>query len=98
MELSIINFLNTKLKEAIKSCGLEYQGNCVSFSNRPDVADFQSNICFVLSKTLKKRPDEIAGQIINALDQETKSIFNVELCAPAYINFKFNDGAVVKFK
>ena len=97
MELSIINFLNTKLKAAIKICGLDYQGNCVSFSNRPDMADFQSNVCFVLSKTLKKRPDEIAGLIINALDEETKSIFNVELCAPAYINFKFNDGAVVKF-
>lgn len=97
MEINVINLLNTKLQSALERCGISYRGNCVTFSNRPDIADFQSNVCFVLSKQLRKRPDEIAEQIINNLDSEVVSLFDVQLCAPAFINFKLKSCAVSKF-
>ena len=83
-ELSII------LKQAIEKSGYLFSGNVISFSNKPEVADFQSNVCFSLSKEYKKNPELIANDIISKISSD---MFEFSFCNPGFINIKLNDKA-----
>lgn len=58
----------------------------VSFSNRPDLCDFQSNFCFTLSKTLHKAPFELSEEIVNKIPDNKK--FEFVAVKPGFINIK----------
>lgn len=61
----------------------------VSFSNRPDLCDFQSNFCFALAKSLHKAPFDLASEIVNKVPKNTK--FDFEAIRPGFINIKVKD-------
>src|SRR5699024_9615392 len=49
--------------------------------------DFASNIAMQLARIAKKAPREIAGEIVEHLDQTKASIEKVEIAGPGFINF-----------
>ena len=61
----------------------------VSFSNRPDLCDFQSNACFVLSKVMHKAPYDLAVEIVSKIPENKK--FEFEAVKPGFINVKIKD-------
>ena len=61
----------------------------LSFSNRPDLCDFQSNSCFVLSKSAHKAPFDLATEIVNKIPENKKFLF--EAVKPGFINVKIKD-------
>ena len=97
MKTTIKEFLKEKLQKALKKLKIQVLDEsklAVTFSNRPELADFQSNIAFVLAKELKTNPMELAGKIKDNLDVD--EYFEVSVCAPAFINFKLHSNGVVK--
>ena len=61
----------------------------VSFSNRPELCDFQCNTCFKLSKKLNIAPFLLAEEIISKIPANKKFQFIAE--KPGFINIKIKD-------
>lgn len=80
--------LNKEIESILKSVVGEY--DCpVSFSNRPDLCDFQANFCFSLAKTMHIAPFDLANQIVEKLPNNTK--FEFVAIKPGFINIKVKD-------
>jgi len=60
----------------------------VSFSNRPELCDFQSNFAMLISKELGQKPIDVAQKIVENLDDEN---FEFSAVMPGFINIKVSD-------
>lgn len=60
----------------------------LSFSDRPELSNFQSNVCFSLAKTLKRSPLSIAEEISSKINSEKFEVFAV---APGFLNVKLKN-------
>jgi arginyl-tRNA synthetase len=56
----------------------------------PEHGDIATNIALLLSKSLRKDPREIAGNIVRSLDLD-QSVVTAEVAGPGFINFRFAD-------
>ena len=57
--------------------------------NQKNHGDYATNVALLIGKTLKRKPTEIAGEIIKSLDFDSKIIERIELAGPGFINFYF---------
>mgnify|MGYP001016798463 FL=1 len=58
-------------------------------------ADFATNLAMGLVKSLKRNPMEVAEEIrarVLELDEQEKSISEIEIARPGFINIKLSDG------
>lgn len=92
MKENIKKFLEEQLVKAINKCGHNISEAQVVFSNRPEMADYQSNVCFGLAKELKINPLELANKIVKEFDG--KGQFEISVAPPAFINFKFTQAGL----
>ena len=65
----------------------------VTASDRPDLADFQSNGALAAAKALKANPRELAGRVAERLAGDPR-LASVEVAGPGFINLKVADGAL----
>ena len=65
----------------------------VTPSDRPDLADFQSNGALAAAKALKANPRELAGRLAERLTGDPR-LASVEVAGPGFINLKIADGAL----
>ncbi len=95
-QFDILNHLNNLFLSHIKNY---YPGftstSLVTFSSRPDLGQFQSNIAFILAKSAQKKPLEIAQEL-------TKILVNmVEICnlseVSGFINFSLSQDFINNF-
>ena len=82
------------LNEACKKAGLQDAEMKVSFSNLPELCDFQCNNAFALAKKIGKNPLEIAETIVNNIEEN--EIITVEAVKPAFINIKLTQKSLEK--
>lgn len=81
------------LKKGLGKMGMD--GNVsVSFSNRPELCDYQSNSCFAMSKQLHKAPLELASEIVANIPTNRKYDFSAE--RPGFININVKDSYLSK--
>lgn len=93
--MNIKDYLKNELINGIKKMGItefDEKSVMVSFSNRPELADFQTNIAFILAKSLKQNPMGLASNLVENINVD--KYFNVSVCAPAFINFKLHEKGV----
>ena len=62
----------------------------VTTSDRPDLADFQSNGALAAAKALKVNPRELATRVAERLAADPR-LSSVEVAGPGFINFKVSD-------
>jgi len=66
--------------------------------NQKNHGDYATNVALLVGKILKRKPAEIANEIISSLDYDLKIIDKVEIAGPGFINFyftpSFNSGIV----
>ena len=83
--------LKTVLSEAVAAAfaaeGVEPALARVTPSDRPDLADFQSNGALAAAKALKANPRELAGRIAERLSSDPR-FASVEVAGPGFINLK----------
>ena len=74
---------------AFKKCGYDESLANVTFSNKPELADFQCNSAFVIAKEQRVNPKEVCENILNNL--EPSELYDVSFAQPAFINIKLTD-------
>jgi arginyl-tRNA synthetase len=83
--------LRRRLSEATRAAfeaeGLPGERSGVTPSDRPDLADFQSNGALIVAKTIGMNPREIADRVVARLKGETW-FDSVEIAGPGFINLK----------
>ena len=84
IQKEIESFLKQVTRDIIKPEDIS-----VSFSNRPELCDFQCNSCFKLSKELKKAPYILAEELVSHIPDNKKFEFKAE--KPGFINIKIKD-------
>jgi arginyl-tRNA synthetase len=65
----------------------------VSVSDRPDLADFQSNGALAAAKSLKANPRDLASRVADRLSSDPR-FASVEVAGPGFINLKLDNGVV----
>ena len=91
--------LRTKLGEAVAAAfaaeGVDASLARVTPSDRPDLADFQSNGALAAAKALKANPRELAGKIAERLASDPR-LSSVEVAGPGFINLKVADASLAQ--
>ncbi len=82
------------LNSACKKLGIQDAEMKVSFSNLPEICDYQCNGCFALAKKLGKNPLELAQELVEFLPEN--DLFEVSAVKPAFINIKLTEKALEK--
>ena len=95
MSYNIKNELTKYLEAAFEKLGFDKADVMVSYSNKPDVADYQCNSAFTLAKKLGKNPVLVANEIAGELGNMNGE-FEVLVCPPAFINFKMTNELMSK--
>lgn len=85
--MKFIERIENELNEALKKIGAE-ETALITFSDRPELSNFQTNIAFSLAKKLRKAPMMIANEIVENINSTYFKAFAV---APGFINFTLND-------
>ncbi len=89
--------LRTVLGEAVGAAfateGVDAALARVTASDRPDLADFQSNGALAAAKALKANPRELAARVAERLTNDPR-LASVEVAGPGFINFKLADTAL----
>ncbi len=91
--------IKTVLGEAVAAAfaaeGVDVALARVTPSDRPDLADFQSNGALAAAKALKANPRELAGRVAERLKTEP-GIEAVEVAGPGFINLKVSSAALAE--
>jgi arginyl-tRNA synthetase len=89
--------LKAALSEAVEAAfaglGLPPELGRVTASDRPDLADFQSNGALAAAKRVGKNPREIAAAVAEALAGDPR-LAAVEIAGPGFINLKLTDATL----
>ena len=91
--------LRTELGEAVAAAfaaeGVDAAVARVTPSDRPDLADFQSNGALAAAKAVKANPRELAARVAERLAGDAR-LASVEVAGPGFINFKVSDQALAR--
>ena len=91
--------LKTVLSEAVAAAfaaeGVDAALARVTPSDRPDLADFQSNGALAAATALKANPRELATKIAERLTADPR-FASVEVAGPGFINLKIADATLVQ--
>ena len=90
---SIIQKLSSIVGQAFESEGLDPAFGRVTFSDRPDLAQFQCNGAMAAAKQAKQNPRAVAEKILTRL--EGNEIFEkLEIAGPGFINLTLKDSVL----
>ena len=82
--------LTAAVAAAFAAEGLPLERAAVSASDRPDLADFQSNGALVAAKAARANPREIAARVARRLADDP-DLASVEVAGPGFINLRVAD-------
>lgn len=86
--------LLARLGDAVRSAfaaeGLPVELARLTVSDRPDLADFQSNGALAAAKAARANPREIAGRVAARLEHDPH-LLSVEVAGPGFINLRVTD-------
>jgi arginyl-tRNA synthetase len=85
--------LSEAVEAAFAAVGLPAELGRVTASDRPDLADFQSNGALAAAKRVGKNPRELATAVAERLAGDPR-LAAVEIAGPGFINFKVADAAL----
>lgn len=87
----ILERIEEELKQAFTACGYEERFGKAVLSNRPDLCEYQCNGAMAAAKTYKKKPIDIAGQVVEVLGKSP--VFSMcDAVMPGFINLKLDEG------
>ena len=82
--------LTAAMAQAFAAEGLSSERAAVSVSDRPDLADFQSNGALAAAKAARANPREIAGRVAERLSGHP-DLASIEVAGPGFINLRVTD-------
>jgi len=94
--MSILKELENDLKTIIKNAGYEEETIALEPSNRRDLGEYQLNDAMQLVKIYHKNPREIAQDIVNELEKDSR-FTNINIAGPGFINFSLSNDYTYSF-
>ena len=85
----MIDSIEKEMVKAFSTCGYDEKYARVSFSNRPDLCEFQCNGAMAAAKEYKKSPLMIAQQVVERL-QDNTMFEMIEVVNPGFMNMKIS--------
>ncbi|HZZ33010.1 MAG TPA: arginine--tRNA ligase [Phenylobacterium sp.] len=85
--------LSEAVEAAFAGLGLPPELGRVTASDRPDLADFQSNGALAAAKRVGKNPRELAAAVAQALAGDPR-LASIEIAGPGFINLKLTNAAL----
>jgi len=83
-------YLKRALSKALKSKGCASKGELEITLERPknpEHGDFATNVAMLLASKLKRNPREIAAELLEELDLDSKVVSKAEIAGAGFINF-----------
>ena len=77
------------LKKSIKKLGYSDEKLVVSFSNKPEICDFQTNFALICAKDYGKKPIDFANEIVGGI--EANEDFEFSAVMPGFLNVKVTE-------
>lgn len=87
---SILEVLIKKFEAVFEKASYDKSYAIVGVSNRPDLCEFQCNGAMSLAKLYKKKPLDIALEVVEKL-KEDKAFSKLEAVPPGFINMSLSD-------
>lgn len=79
------------IKEALENLDIEVSDIVVEHPADISMGDYSTNVAMAIAKGINRNPKELAEKIVNEITRlEDKSIKNVEVAGPGFINFYFS--------
>ncbi len=92
----ILERIEEELKQSFTACGYEERFGKAVLSNRPDLCEYQCNGAMAAAKAYKKKPIDIAGQVVEKL--QGSPVFSMcEAVMPGFINLNLDAGFVAEY-
>ena len=88
---SILEVLTKKFEAVFEKVSYDKSYATVGVSNRPDLCEFQCNGAMSLAKLYKKKPLDIALEVVEKL-KEDKVFSKLEAVPPGFINMSLSNG------
>ena len=93
--MSIIKNLTNDIKQIVKRAGYEVENLVLQPSGRRDLGEYQLNDAMTLAKEYKKNPREIATDIANELEKDSR-FTNINIAGPGFINITLTEEYLVE--
>ena len=95
----ILDMMERELKQAFTASGYEDSFAKVVLSNRPDLCEYQCNGAMAAAKAYKKKPIDIANQVVEHLvSGGSHPVFSeAEAVMPGFINLKLSDAFLAEY-
>lgn len=89
----ILDLITAEMKRAFTACGYDESYAKVVLSNRPDLCEYQCNGAMAAAKAYKKKPIDIAGQVVENLNAAENgkgcALFSeIHAVMPGFINLR----------
>ena len=86
-----------KIKEALQSLDIAKSNIIIQDPRNQQDVDYATNIAMLLSKELKKSPNDIASNIVDKIKSHDNGFFDdVSIAGPGFINFKVSANEYLK--
>jgi arginyl-tRNA synthetase len=89
----LITNVSEIVEAAFVQCGYDKSYGFVTISNRPDLAQYQCNGAMAAAKTYKKKPMDIAMEVIDKLNKSSE-FSDVSFVNPGFINISLKDSVI----
>ena len=91
--MSYIKETENYIGKCIKECGYDVDNITLEPSSRPDLGEFQINVCMGLAKRYGENPRDIANKIISSFDSR---FTNVNIAGPGFINISLDENKLIE--
>lgn len=102
--MNIKNEIKEVLCGTLEELGIDSEGLNVTFSNRPEICDFQCNFAMLIAKKIGKKPFDLAEKIVKQINElKNKKLakeaekFEFFSCMPGFINVKITNSLLSDF-
>lgn len=92
--MDLREIITEEIKKVLEKLKIESDDVTVSFSNRPELCDYQTNFALIMAKKIGKKPFELAGEICKSLNLKGME-FSVAM--PGFINIKVDNEVLSQY-
>ncbi len=93
----LLDLMEGELKKAFEQAGFDPAYAKVVLSNRPDLCEYQCNGAMAAAKAYRKKPIDIADQVVEALEAGNTMFSMIQAVMPGFINLKLSEEFLARY-
>ena len=93
----LLDLMEGEIKKAFEEAGFDPAYAKVVLSNRPDLCEYQCNGAMAAAKAYKKKPIDIADQVVGILQERSGMFSQIQAVMPGFINLKLSEEFLARY-